>query len=146
MKKIVLTVLLTSLTFAAQVHAQEETQLAADVAIKCTIFPYDTNRTRIPEQPLGEITVKKDEMASLETKKVSLGSLEGLPQVNFEIFKDGPRYNPAGTISISFMEIDTTKDSSMILAGGALNNLGGSMLLYRSAHSRNIYIAQCQKQ
>lgn len=146
MKKVILATLAALISFSAQAHAEDAAPLAADVAIKCVIFPYDASRTRIPDHPLGELTVKKEALAGLETSAISLGSIEGLPQVNFELNKDIDKYNPDGNISMSFVETNAERSSSMILAGGSLNKLGGSMLLYRSAHSQNIYIAQCQKQ
>ncbi len=58
----------------------------------------------------------------METSTVSLRSIEGLPKVNFELNKDD-KYNPQGNISMSVMETNAEKSSSMILAGGVLNNL-----------------------
>lgn len=147
MKKFVLTVLLASISFATLAHAQEAVEpLPADVAIKCMIIPYDSARTRIPEQPLAEVIIKKTELAALENKSVSLGSIEGLAQVNFEIQKDIEKYNPEGNISMAFMETNARGTSSLVLAGGSMKSTGVSGLLYRSAHSQQIYMAFCQKQ
>lgn len=146
MKKFVLTVLLASVSFSAQVYAQEAVvPLAADVAIKCMIIPYDSARTRIPDEPLAEIIIKKDELSALENKSVSLGSIEGLQRVNFEIQKDVPEFNPEGSISMAFMESNSQNTSSLVLAGASMKNSGVSGLMYRSANSKQIYMAFCQR-
>lgn len=143
MKKLVLSVLMVSMSFAAQAHAEDEPQLASDVAIKCNIFQYDAARTRIPDHPTAELIVKKEALANLETASVALGnSVEGVSQVNFEINKDSQN---EGSLGMAFMETHSTNSTSLVLAGGGLKDSGVSLLMYRSANSQKITIAQCLK-